>query len=628
MEWADNSGRARRGEEAARTEKDQLSDRSPPRRRVSEFLKLVADVCDHHPPPEWLRPGTPLVLLLFAGWLLPFMGAGIVRTLTGVSTEVGLIIATPIELLVAATFLARRRRPHRPDGAARALQAAGVLVGVLLVGWAWRLLYSRDMGALVAYYGLDGGSHVGFRRLFVERDPHTYFGFVTLYAATHLLDRFLPLIPGTSLALAFYSTLAIVVVAPLIATVAVLQETRAARGARLAGLTAFSLTWLFALRGFVIPILGNMQADGAYAHLFGFLPVALVWLADVLLEPRLLRLLWVGLALVLYRFTYGLNLPDLVLTCGALWLFDALRARRRVIPLFAGAGAITAAGIGYRALAPSFRAGGYTEVYPLEALVPLMSTAVLVLGVYGVVSAFATDPGQGGASAQAPMGPSRAIRLPVLFAFVALVAFDLFKTIPRVESYYLLKHPLMPLVWLSAAACVSVGHVMTLAWTGRRRTVVLVTGLALILLVGRLSDATDQVFAVMRAELEERNAPPPHPKLRPLVDEETWRFIDATLRNQHKTFGGLMSRDFPVAHFLNAWLGFHTQDQLFVAPKPTPGTCVFWTQLADDPTFTFHPAPFPLEVTRNALNADALKQCETYKAAWSVNKRTLCSRCY
>src|SRR3569833_1338431 len=102
---------------------------------------------------------------------------------------------------------ARRRAPP-PAAAARTIKIAGLVIGVALIGWSCRLLYSRDMGALVAYYGFDGGSHIGYRRLFVNTDPHTYFGFVSLYSVTHLLDRLLPLIPGTSFAIAFYSTLA------------------------------------------------------------------------------------------------------------------------------------------------------------------------------------------------------------------------------------------------------------------------------------------------------------------------------------------------------------------------------------------------------------------------------------
>lgn len=599
----------------------------PLRQRATEALRTVAEACDWTIPSSWLRPGAPLSLLLFGMWLLPFMGAGIVRTVTGVTIETGFFAALPLEILLGLTFCARRRGP-RPAATARAITIAGLLVGLALIGWSFRLLYSRDMGALVAYYGFDGGSHIGYRRLFVNTDPHTYFGFVSLYSVTHLLDRLLPLVPGTSFAIAFYSTLAVVAVAPLIVVVALLQGMAVPPRTRAAGVATFSITWLFALRSFVIPILGNMQADGFYGHLFGLLPVALIWLADVLFRPRLLRLLWMGAALVLCRFTYGLNLPDALCTCGALWLFDALGGRRRLIPVLAGAGAIAAAIVGWVALTASFRHGGYVEVYPFQDAASTMRIAVLTLAVYGVLAAHPGGAEKAAAPDDASMNLSTAIRWPVLFAFVALVSLQGFLRVPAVETYYVIKHSLVPLVFLAAAACICLAHAMALAATANRRAAVALAGLTMAVVIGHLAERTDRIFTDLREELDERNLPPPHAKLRPLVDRHTWNFIHSTLTTKHKTFGGYMSRDFPVAHFLNAWLGFDSQLQEFVAPAPKPGTCVFWDHPEDDPTFTYQPSLNVLNVTRSLLEAEPTKHCESYTADWWVKPRTLCYRCY
>ena len=600
--------------------------RSLPRRMV-ELLRRLAEACDSTIPSSWIRTEAPASLLLFAIWLLPFMGAGMVRAVVGGSTEVGLVVALLGEVLLAATFLAQRRAASPAERSARTVKAAAIFVGLTLVAWCWKLFYSRDMGSLVANYGLDGGSHVGYRRQFIESDPSTYFGFVSLYSVTHLLDRLLPPRPAVSFAIAFYSTLATVAVAPLVAMVTVLQNMETSAKVRLAGMAAFAVVWVFALQSFVVPVLANIQADGFYGQLFGFLPFALVWLAVVLLKPRLLRVIWAGLAVVLCRFTYGLNLPDALIACGTLWLFDSVKSRRRLIPLAIGGGAIVAALLGYRALIPSFKNGGYVEVYPFADALRTMREAVLAVGLYGIVTALAAGRA-GRAVPDPPMAVSRALRWPVLLAFVSLVSSELFRRIPRAESYYVLKHPQMPLVWLAAAACIALGHVTALTLTGRGHVAIVGLGLAMTLVLGRLSSQADRTFTELRAELEDRNAPPPHTRLRPLVDKKTWDFIQTTLNTQHKKFGGYVSRDFPVAHFLNAWMGFQNQYQLFVAPAPTPNTCVFWDHPEDDPNYTYHPNVAALEASRSSLEADPLKRCETVKEPWSVNPRTLCSRCF
>src|SRR3569623_2080677 len=227
-------------------------------------------------------------------------------------------------------------RPMGPragvDGSRRLLQIGGVSIGLLIVAWACSLLYSDDMGALAVYYGPDGGTHIAIRRLFVESDPKVYAGFVSLYAVMDLLERILSLVPPGSLVLS--------------------QGRRGQRGPRLAGLAAFSIAWCWCLKRLALPVLSNIQVDGFYAHFFGFLPLALRWVADVLFRPTLLRLFWVGLGVLLLRFTYGLNLGDVLITCGIVWLFDAVGSRRRVLPLLAGLGALGAGIVAYLKLAP------------------------------------------------------------------------------------------------------------------------------------------------------------------------------------------------------------------------------------------------------------------------------------
>jgi hypothetical protein len=577
----------------------------------------------------WARPGAPVSLLVLGAWLHPFMGAGVVRTLAGWSMAVGFVVALGAELLLGAMFLARpSREGDAPDATARALKRAGLLVGLAMVGWAFSLLYNRGLGGQPAFFGVDGGSHVAFRRMFVKSDPKVYAGFVSLYSATHLLDRLLPLGPTGSFALAFYATVAVVVVAPIVAMVTLLQGRPEAREARLVGLGAFAIAWSLTLKSFGLPLLSNMQVDGFYGHFFGFLPFALVWLADVLLRPVALRILWTGLAVMVCRFTYGLNLADLLLACGGLWLFDLVAARRRAIPLLAAAGAIGAGFVAYRNLGPVFVAGGYVEVYDLELLLKMMRPVILILGAYGLADALW--------GARAPESPGRlpglkllrAIRLPLVFALVGVLALEQLSKIPACENYYRLKYPMMPLVWLGAAGCLAIGYVTLVAVARTTRPVLAVAGITAILGMGYLSAGLDGIFTSLQVELAERNAPPPHARLRPLVDPDTWKTIATTLHADSKAFGGYISSDYPTAHFLNSMLEFDTLAQLFVPPNVTPGHCVFWTHREDDVPFAWTPQRASTEATRAQLEADPLKLCQTFEPRWTVAPRSLCHRCY
>ena len=153
---------------------------------------------------------------------------------------------------------------------------------------------------------------------------------------------------------------------------------------------------------------------------------------------------------------------------------------------------------------------------------------------------------------------------------------------------------------------------------------------AIITIIGvvRLADGVDLLFAPLQAELSERNGPRPHPKLRPLVDDQVWSDIQTTLRSQKRAFGGFVSHDYTVSHFLNLVTGFQKLLPLYVSPATSPGHCVFWTHAQDDVAFAWHPAPVEVETDRAALEADPGKVCPIHQVPWSLTPRELCHRCY
>jgi len=601
---------------------------------VISRLRRLASACDRIAPSTWVRSGAPLPLLFFGVWLVPFMLAGVVRYVTTLGLGPSLALALALSGLLVATLGARPRVAPwgESDAARRWLQMAGGVIGVVLTAWAASVLFSPDMGALSVYFGPDGGTHIAIRHTFVESDPKVYAGFVSLYAATGLLDRILALAPPGSLTLAFYSTVAIVVVVPVVAMVTLLQGRLGQRGYRLIGLVVFSIAWCACLNSVALPVLSNIQVDGFYAHFFGFLPLALLWAADVLFRPTLLRTFWSGLAVLLLRFTYGLNLGDALVACGGLWLLDAVGARRRAVPLLVGAGAVAAGIVAYLNLAPVFLLGGYVEGYPYKELPKVVDAVVIALAAYGVGELWAEarriqlPPPD--SDREMAVGLLRIIRLPLAFGAVSLLAYQRFLKIPKVETYYLLKYQLMPLVFVAAAASIALGYSVFLLLTRRLHPLLAIVLAGVLFTLGTASVEANGVFKTWRQELAERNGPPPHAKLRPLVDPEIWKAIETTLRGERKSFGGFVSADFAAGHFLNAWMGIDKQFQVFYPPDLSPGHCVFWTHASDDAPGLWNPDRGALEAARSRLEADAAKVCSTYDPPWAMSRHSICHRCY
>jgi len=340
------------------------------------------------------------------------------------------------------------------------------------------------------------------------------------------------------------------------------------------------------------------------------------------------RMIWTAAAVALCRFTYGLNLADLFVACALCWSSDILRARRRLIPLGCAVGAAIAGAISYRALAPIFKMTGYVEHYPMRQVVEATWLALLVIGAYAIADSFLSRSVRGLSDRFAPLGLFWVIRLPFFFALASFSALRHFQNQPDSARYYLTKYPLMPLTWLAAAGCIAFGHVVAGAMIQTRRSKKAFVGLVVALALGNVGVSLAQPFSLLREEFAERNGTMPHAKLRPLVDVEAVRIVRDVLAEERKAFGGLVSADFPVAHFLNVWLGHEGPAQEFVGPEQTPGHCVFWVPQAQDPVFAWSPDAISLEATRAKLASDPQSTCDSYPTTWTLGPRVLCHRCY
>jgi hypothetical protein len=150
----------------------------------------------------------------------------------------------------------------------------------------------------------DGGNHIRQYLRFISTTPQEYNGFSGFYSLLYLLEHGV----GITLEAAIITALIYAVFLSLYAAFAWGCEQRAP-------LVVLTL----AIAGVVAPIVHYLQSNGFYAHLFS-IPVILGYLG---LAPRcttkpVAALLFLS-TVAAVRFSYGLNLPDLLLV-GALSL--------------------------------------------------------------------------------------------------------------------------------------------------------------------------------------------------------------------------------------------------------------------------------------------------------------------
>jgi hypothetical protein len=610
---------------------------TPPRFSIRSLARSLLDwsgLTAQSGSTSWLLPeGSRLVFVCILPFL-PFMGAGIVRTTTGWSIKAGFCLALGVELvgIVALAALAKTGLPKQALlGSDRWLRRAALILAAGFAILAIKDLYNPALYGMPTYLGCDGGSHIGYRAQFVRTNPQEYAGFISLYSATYLLERIFGIRSFRSIEFAFYLSVFIATVTPVIVGSAALRGRAFSLRAKVIGLGAFAFAWCVALEGIVLPLLNNIEIDGFYAHFFSFLPLGLIWLLDVMIVPFVVRLLTLAMALALLRFTYGLNLPDTLVAVSVILLAEVLQARgksRKALAFLAAIVLAVGAKVGYDALAPIFLLSGYVGTFDFKAIIDVVWLASGAIAIFLLVELMTTpswDESSGWAGGTALV---RAIRFPVLLALVSVLGLRHFLEHAR-SPYYPTKYSLVPLAWLSAAACVTIGYgaARIAEWKSSPWSSLLAIG-AVASLGYLYTYPLTRVLEEAQSQFAERKGPPPFGRFRPLGDPEVWDRIDRVLGEERKSFGGLVSLDNPVAHFLNASLGHDGPAQIFVPPQTAPGYCAFWVHLDDEPGFTWSPTPQKVEEARQALEANPAKHCEVYPALWTPLPRSLCHACY
>ena len=592
---------------------------------MKKLLRALADklLGGSLPPAVWIDTrGTRLPWLLLA-LTLPFVLTGPIRAVTSLGLAFSLVLSLVFCMgTVALLWPWLRGRVARAPSAAEWVLETVALLPVGLAVWA---LYIRDFGGFPNLDGWDGGTHVFLKSVFGAAIPDVYSSQVACYAFVWWLEKLFQLNALQSFAAAFYVSVAAMVAFPLTITFALVRaESSACRAARFAGVgvTVLATVGLLLLAG--LPLLHYNQAAGYYVHLFGFLPLMMLWAADALIRLHRLRVAVLIGTFVLLRYTYALNLADAAIAVAFVLLVEGFRGRWRILQGLLVVGLCLVAVQVVSELRPIFRVWGGMQRFDVDKV---FKADVLVLGaLLAYLLATAWQPFPSG-WLSSPL--FRAIRFPLSFSAASSAIFLVLRKGPNVKYYYVTKYQIWACLLLGFVLVILLGHLAaTLARLSsmRRPTVWLRVAVVTALLV-TVPSLWATTFAGYATSLRERMGPHAlvYRHLRPLVDEQSLPRIRAVLSAEHKAFGGYLTAFFPMFSFMNATLGYHGSQELFFAPATTPGHCVFWVAKAHD-TYPLGPVD-KLNALRDQVAA-AGATCAEYPVPWKSTPQSLCYHCY
>lgn len=553
----------------------------------------------------------------------PLFWSGPIRAVFRLSLPVALFAAL---LPCAALLLALWPALRQPDSTPRRERWLHRLALGVAALFAFALLYNHWFGGLLVIVDGDSGTHVSLRDQFASSSPREYAGFVSFYALTWWLER---LVPNAFVSFATFYYVAVVLYAmvPLCAAATTWQQVAAPR--RRTALVATTLLWCALLYLVALPLFHYHQAEGFFVHVFGITPLLGIWLVDGLIRPPRVRLLCFLLGVVAYRFTYGLNLGDLLIASAVVVVLEARRftARRLAWPLF-GLTAIALVIAGrycYQQLSPLWQLDGWIIPPDLRKAVVaewLLITACVLPLTLPSLRARLRD-----------CDLARWVRLPVLFGVINASVTTWMLRHPPPKIYYLAKYNLHALWLILAAALVVfaalVGAAPEVAAPGPRRWRT-VAGIGIVLAtLGAAGTLWWRAIVVYRPGFVERAfGHPPFRILHPLADLGAWHRIERVLRRENKQFGGYLTTYYPVMNFMNAAFGFPNGGIHFYygrAPREGAGYCDFWES---GPPSTWLEGDFPQRQRRQSWNLSPDKQCVSYRAHWNPQiVRTLCWLC-
>ncbi|HYO71774.1 MAG TPA: hypothetical protein VEU33_37420, partial [Archangium sp.] len=378
------------------------------------------------------------------------------------------------------------------------------------------------------------------------------------------------------------------------------------------------------------------QADGFYAHLFGMVPLVLAWLAHGLPGSLWVRCAALAVFTVFYRFTYGLNLGELLVAGGVLALLEVPRvsgSRYRGGVVLLGLAFLAAATYAYWRLMPlKDISGGFVPYSYSRALRVQWWMLVGLLAVRFL------------SSREEPV-ERRLLDFALLFGGANALVQQLYLGAGWRIDYYFYKYGLHAVVLLLCVGLLVVSlRVGGLFRTGPVRAGRWELALAVLVAVGlfEVTRGWGRAFKIYEPSYWDRvRGEPPFSYLDALEDRDAVALARQVLREQGKRFGGYLSPSWPRMNFTNVDLGWVPERvlasnghwPLYVSGQVMqgPGLCVFWEGSASDwegYARASREESSPLADVVRELQARPDKVCRDHAAPWVASgSRTLCYRC-
>ncbi len=508
---------------------------------------------------------SPLLLASALLIIVP-LGAGILRVLLNLSMSASFATCVCAVFAVAALYFSIRR----VNFSRTEFSISAVLAAVLCVVFYARMYHPLFYG-LPSVGGGDAGNHVYWSRVFLTSDARIYHGLIYFYSMSYLVS-FLGLDSSfADFRAAYYLTSFLFFILLAVVIVRALPKRTPARWLAYTALTAGLL--LMPLERIVFPIFHYLQADGFYPQVASLSLLMLIAACYAVLRERRWRVFAVLGGMLLYRYSYALNLGDLILASSLILAGEARAldgALRFGLSLIALAAAAVAAYVYSRLL----------TVFGLEGSVIELAQATLMQGelamYFGLAAAVY-------ALLKQPERCGELIRLLIFSIFFGLAAFAfkfLYLFFSAESSYYLQKYSYHSLVLTTCCAVTAAAVLLpTLPPALKQRRflqVCALTAFGTTSLYGMWAVST--ALQPIRVSYEARAGRLRASSLTKLVDKNVWSEITETLARNRKKFGGFITPSWPQSNFTNASFGLYGELPLYKTGSVLiePGHCVFW----------------------------------------------------
>ncbi len=511
-------------------------------------------------------------LLLVAA--LPLFFAAPLQVVFQLSPDYALAAATL--LCIGAGYLSRRffTIAKSPQGWDRYLWCA---VAVAAAAAAVRL-WSPLWGALVSTGGGDVGDHVFYISRMQRDAAAQYNGLIVFHTFAWWWIRLTGASFYATFAALFWCAVAVAVISVISRSVnfAAAQLSPVTRRSGAIGVLLVLVVAVIPFEGVLLPVLHLLQGEGYYPQLWGLLPLLAAWIGYSAVENPLGRAIVLLLSIVVYRYTYTLNLGELVATAAVLagvefsHLLPRHEARRWAILGCLGLGTLASYRI-FSTLLVLLQNGGATKSTNVWCVI----AATALMGAF-----LAAEAGR------EPTGSARArsAAFAALFSLIAAIMQTIYLLSGLPEFYYFYKFGIHPL-WIATAAAVvhlpaALLKVQRMRYGRVRRAVLLSVG-SIALCIGGVAFACVGVSNFRPSYLERSSSLLPPEHLVVFNEPEAAAIISKVLQERSLRFGGYITRPaWALSGFMNAAFGmshrFRDPYYRSGAVRSKKGNCVFW----------------------------------------------------